>query len=370
MAVISAVGLDYLNWTSGKSSALFKTREPPAVEPPQDKESGTPVLAEIVLKQIRSLGIPASQKSQFWDFDGIFHLKFDIPEKSYESLRTVLEAEFATFQAVIEQRNAQEDDEKKHYLWMVADSAGGRMSLLVSCPKVVPPPEDIPGPKPKIGRVAVILDDMGYSLQAINDISRMNQKITVSILPNTPHAVETAEIAREKGLEVLLHLPLESDNSGSAQNKVRGIILSSMKKRRIIEVFADDLAQVPYAKGVNNHMGSRITRDRNIIKTILEQVKKNNLFFVDSLTTGASLAYDMARSMGIPAAERHVFLDGVLTEEYIAVQMEELFHKAKRMGGAIGICHPSDVTLKVLAEKLPDIKKYGLELVFASAIVQ
>ena len=370
MAVISVLGLDYIKWTSGKDSFLFKSRETQAKEPPQEKEPGTPVLAEIVLKQIRSLNITASRNSQFWDSDGIFHLKFDISEKSYKSLKNALEAEFATFQAVIELRSAQDDDEKKHYLWKVADGGGGRMSLLISCPKEMPPQEDIPATISQNGKVAIILDDMGYSLEAINQVVRMNQKITVSILPNTPRAVETAEIAREKGLEVLLHLPMESDNSGSAQNNVQGIVLSSMGKRRIIQIFSEDLSQVPYARGVNNHMGSKITKDKDIMKIILEQVKKNNLFFVDSMTTGASLAYDLALSMGIPAAKRHVFLDGVLTEEYIAIQMEELFHKAKRLGGAIGICHPTEVTLKVLADKLPEMEKYGLELVFASALLQ
>jgi polysaccharide deacetylase 2 family uncharacterized protein YibQ len=370
MAVISVVGLDYINWTSGKTSFLFAAQEAAQDKAPQEEAAGPPVLAEIVLKQIDSLSVPVLQKSQFWGTDGIFHLKVDMTEKGCRPLKTALEEEFAAFGAVIEKRRADEEEKKIHYLWLVTNGGGERMSLLLSCSKTTPPPEKISEPVPGRGKMAIILDDMGYNLQAINDIVRLNQKVTISILPNTPHCVETAEIAREKGLEILLHLPMESDNAGSVQNKVPGIILSSMKKRRIVQVFADDLKQVPYAKGVNNHMGSKITRDREIMAMILEQVKKNRLFFVDSLTTGDSLAYETAKSMGIPAAERHVFLDGILTEEYITVQMEELFHKARRMGGAIGICHPSDVTFKFLSEKLPEIGKYGLELVFVSALVK
>lgn len=370
MALISVAGLDYINWTSGKNSFLFRAENSLEAIPRDMEKPATPVLAEIVLKQLQTRKVPIKSKSQFWDTEGIFHLKLDISEKGYESLKTALETDFSSFQAVIEKRNAYEEEKSKHHLWLLSDREGGRMSLLISCPKETKQEKKTPDLKPVRGRLAIIVDDMGYSLQAINDIIRMKQNITISILPNTPYAVETAELAREKSLEVLLHLPMESEASDSVQNKVPGIVLSSMNTSRIAEVFNADLAQVPYATGVNNHMGSKITRDKAIMKTILEQVKKNKLFFVDSLTTGASLAYDMARSMGIPSAKRHVFLDGVLTEEYISLQMEELFRKAKRQGEAIGICHPSDITLKVLADKLPEIKKHGMELVFASALVR
>jgi polysaccharide deacetylase 2 family uncharacterized protein YibQ len=369
MALISVAGLDYVNWISGKSSFLFKTEKTLEAIPPEVEKPETYVLAEIVLKQTQSQGIPLENKSQFYDTDGTFHLKLDIPEKSYESLKPLLEAEFAAFQAIIEKQTAFEEKDTRHHLWNLSDRKGGRMSLLISCPKEVVPEEKPLEVKKAKGRVAIIIDDMGYSLQAIKEIIRMNQNITISILPDTLHATETAELAREKGLEVLLHLPMESDSSDSVQNKVPGIVLSSMNTPRIIEVFNTDLAQIPYASGVNNHMGSKITRDKAIMETILNQVKRNNLFFVDSLTTGASLAYDMARSMGIPTAKRHVFLDGVLTEEYISHQMKELILKAKKLGEAIGICHPSEITFKVLAEKLPEIRKNGLELVFVSALV-
>lgn len=369
IALLCVVGLDYINWTAGNSSVLFRKPAPAALEEFPD-EPGAPVLAEIVLKQLRTLDVPTYQKSQFWDDNGVFHLKVDIPEKDYLSLKNALEAEFATFRASIENRSRQEDSEKKHHLWHVTDRSGINLSLLVSCPKAPPPLERRPAADSPGGRVAVIVDDMGYSLTAMSDLCKMNQRLTISVLPNTPHAQDTARIANENGMEVLLHLPMESDDSDSAQNRVKGIVLSSMKKQQIIDIFANDLAQVPYARGVNNHMGSRITRNGQIMKTVLDQVKKNNLFFVDSVTTGETLAYDMAKSMDIPTARRQVFLDGILTEEYISAQMEELFEKAKIMGSAIGICHPSEVAFKVLSDKLPEIKKRGMRLVFASEIAQ
>ena len=205
-------------------------------------------------------------------------------------------------------------------------------------------------------------------MKAINDVCRIRRPLTVAVIPYSPLARETAEIAHQNGLEILLHLPLESINETQA-NSMDGIILSGMSRRKITEVLEADLNQIPYIKGVNNHMGSKITGNSRIMRQILEELQRRRLFFIDSFTTGDSIGFKQARKMRIPTARRDVFLDGILNEDYIRERLNELFRRAAEKGSAIGIGHPNPVTLGVLEKELPLIEKHGLRLVLVSEII-
>ncbi|MDH5468180.1 MAG: divergent polysaccharide deacetylase family protein, partial [Candidatus Aminicenantes bacterium] len=131
-----------------------------------------------------------------------------------------------------------------------------------------------------------------------------------------------------------------------------------------------DLEQVPYIKGVNNHMGSKITANRPLMNIILQRLMDRDLFFVDSRTSGRSVAYRVAQSLGIPSTFRNVFLDGSSQEEYIQKKLIELFRHAQKKGKAVGIGHPFKETLKVLKENLDRVNEFDLELVLVSQIVE
>ncbi len=216
--------------------------------------------------------------------------------------------------------------------------------------------------------MAIIIDDMGYSLKAIEDACAIDRPLTISILPFTPIARETARIAHQNNLEVLLHLPLESISSNKG-NDIEGIILSRMSEEEIIRIMETNLEQVPFISGVNNHMGSKITANKILMPIILEQLRGRALFFIDSRTSGRSIAYDVAISMGIPAGFRHIFLDVQSDEDYIKRKLIELFRLAQKRGVAVGICHPTEVTLRVLKENFHLVDKFNLQPVFASDIV-
>ena len=169
---------------------------------------------------------------------------------------------------------------------------------------------------------------------------------------------------------MILHLPLESLNNVYDNNHTEGIIHANMSHEEIIKTTNFCIQEIPYISGINTHMGSKITSDQNMMRVILGQIKGKDLYFIDSRTTADSVAYDIAQQMGIPSAFRHVFLDTKLDEEYIKSQLLQLFDKARKNGKAIGICHPSPKTLKVLKNNLYLISEYDLEAVFASEIVQ
>jgi hypothetical protein len=209
---------------------------------------------------------------------------------------------------------------------------------------------------------------MGYNLEDLKKIITLKKPFTVSILPFSPYAKETALIAHENGLEVMLHLPLESVKS-EKETIPEGYILSGMSKEEIQRTLEENL-QIPYIKGVNNHQGSKITTDKTLMRIVLEPLKERSLYFIDSLTTSNSIAFRLAQEMGIPSARRYIFLDSIIDEEYITGMMEDLLLKAQQRNNTVVICHPFQETLRVLKEKIHFVEENNLELVFASQIVQ
>jgi len=217
-------------------------------------------------------------------------------------------------------------------------------------------------------KVAIVMDDMGNSLEALDELLGMGEPVTISVLPYSLHSRETAEIAHRKGIEVLLHLPLESLNNHDSEAGMEGLIHSGMSEAEVRKLMAVNLDQVPYIKGVNNHMGSKVTADEALMRIILEPLKEKGLFFLDSRTSGKSVAFAVARNLGIPAESRQVFLDADGKSDLIKERLLELFRLAQKEGRAIGICHPFRETLQTLKENFHLLKDYGLEAVFASEL--
>jgi len=241
-----------------------------------------------------------------------------------------------------------------------------------AAPKTAAPAKEPPAakkPAAPAGKVALIVDDMGNSPEALEEILGLGRSVTIAILPYSPYAVETARRAHEKGLEILLHLPLESLNGNGSESSTEGLIRSGMSEEEVRSLLARQLDRVPYVRGVNNHMGSKITADSAMMRRILGPIKERGLFFLDSRTTGKSVAHDVAAGMGIPSASRRVFLDADGDTGRIRERLLELFRIARRDGRAVGICHPFKETLQTLKEDFGLLESYGLKAVFASEIV-
>ncbi|NIM57781.1 MAG: hypothetical protein GTO16_02410 [Candidatus Aminicenantes bacterium] len=374
MVLLSAIGLDYIGWKNGEKSYLFASlfgrkaallsqETQPRQEPPPDKEA----LDQIVIKSLTLLNIPYDPNQQYKDNKGVLHLMIDLPLKKYVELESLLEKEFNKVSASVREKEEQLGPEKNYYLWQVEGIRKQRLSILFASHKEKIRAE-LP-PRKARNKVAIIIDDMGYSLKAINDICSLNKPLTISILPYTPLAKEIARIAHQNNLEVMLHLPLESINNQGG-NHIEGIILSQMGEEEILKTVEHNLDQIPYVTGVNNHMGSKITADKNLISLVLGPLKERNLFFIDSRTTSRSEAYNVAQTLGIPSAYRQVFLDGENRKGYIKGKMIELFRLAQRNGKAVGICHPTERTLRVLRENFHLLDKYNIEPVFASQLTK
>lgn len=209
--------------------------------------------------------------------------------------------------------------------------------------------------------VAVIIDDLGDRPVEGRRAVALPGPVACSVLPHTPYARELARTAHLRGKEVLLHQPLEADSRNQFLGP--GAITGEFDRERFSATLRDNLAVIPHVSGLNNHMGSRLTRGREAMRWLMSDLKKTPLFFVDSRTTEASVAYDLAREMAVPAARRDVFLDHDPDPEHVAVQWEKLKREARRHGYAVAIGHPHPVTLQVLEAALPRLAATGYRLV-------
>ncbi len=210
-------------------------------------------------------------------------------------------------------------------------------------PTLAPPPRP-PHPRP---RMALVVDDLGYSLKAAKRLLALPLDITFSILPYSPKGRQIAVLARNKGRQVLVHLPMEP-RAYPKLDPGPGALLTNMGPEKLRRQAAADLAQVPGAAGANNHMGSRFTEDSRALKPVLGVLKKRGLFFLDSLTSSRSRALALARSLGLASSRRDVFLDHDPSPRAVRRQLERALALARRRGRVIAIAHPHPGTLQVL----------------------
>lgn len=218
-----------------------------------------------------------------------------------------------------------------------------------------------------VPRLAILLDDLGSDRAAAEAIFALHYPVTLSILPGHEHSTEIAREAHSHGLEVMLHLPMQS--VGKEQGEVQEL-RPGMPAAQVAELVDEFLAKVPNAAGVNNHQGSEATSDKALMDELMPVLRDHQLFYIDSRTTAATVAYDAARQAGVPSAFRNVpFLDDVEEVAAVRKQLALAFKGAKEKGQAIAIGHPHAATLQALREFLPKAKAEGIVLVPASQLV-
>ena len=217
-------------------------------------------------------------------------------------------------------------------------------------------------------RLAIILDDLGSDRAAADAIFALPYPLTISVLPDHPHSAEIAEEAHCRGYEVLLHLPMQSvANEKPEPTELR----PGLSQPEVAEMVERMLASVPYVAGVNNHQGSQATADAALMDELMPVLRERHLFYIDSRTTAATVAYDTARRDGVRCTFRNVpFLDDVVEVSAIRKQLELAARGARTKGEAIAIGHPHPSTLQALTEVLPALEAQGVRLVFASDLVR
>jgi len=210
--------------------------------------------------------------------------------------------------------------------------------------------------------LAIIIDDLGNQRRTGLQAVELPGPVAMAFLPHTPFGHELAQKAYSGGKEVLLHLPMQPAEAGQLPGP--GAVRLDHTRSEFARIFARALESVPHVSGVNNHMGSLLTRHPGHMSWLMDELQSRpNVFFVDSYTTHLSVALQVARELELPAMKRDVFLDRVVTVPAMARELQRLKNLARERGFAIGIGHPHPETLAFLARELPLLEQQGFNLV-------
>lgn len=202
----------------------------------------------------------------------------------------------------------------------------------------------------KAGKLAIVIDDFGYQPHNEYQVLAMPTAVSIAVLPNAPHAREMATKAHQQGREVLIHLPMAPL---SKQPLEQDTLRPEMSRDEIARIIRDAVGKVPYATGVNNHMGSAMTSNLAGMQNVMQVLKQYPFYFLDSMTIGNSQSRPAAAGTGISVIKRNVFLDDTSNEADIRQQFNRAIALARRNGSAIAIGHPHPHTIRVLQQMLP-----------------
>ncbi len=216
------------------------------------------------------------------------------------------------------------------------------------------------------GQLALVIDDLGRSIEDVEALEQLGVPLSYSVLPFEAKTREVVARLRGDGREVLCHLPMQPANG---RDPGPGALREAMDLDALAAATQRALAQVPGAVGANNHMGSELTTDRAAMGTVLDVLQRHGLFFVDSRTSAGSVGFTLARSLGLPSAERDVFLDDDPDPVAIRREVARFLARSRERGAAIAIAHPRPSTLEVLREEVPKAKAAGFTFVPVSFLL-
>ncbi len=219
--------------------------------------------------------------------------------------------------------------------------------------------------------IALIIDDLGYRLDTARRVIALPARLTCAIIPGTAHGREIAALARRRGQEVMIHLPMESPFKSPDVPEYTTMIRAGMSRADVERRIRDAVRDVPGARTVNNHEGSAATADGELMFHVMQTLKSLNLGFVDSGTTAGTVAWRVARDSGLRWGRRDVFLDNDRALEAIEGEFARAVRVATRRGVAIVIGHHHfPATLDVLERRIPEAERAGVEFVHATAVLR
>ncbi|WP_235827883.1 divergent polysaccharide deacetylase family protein [Brevibacillus migulae] len=210
-----------------------------------------------------------------------------------------------------------------------------------------------------IKKVAFVIDDFGNNMAGTKEMMDMSIPLAVAVMPFLPTTQRDAIWAHEKKHEVLVHLPMEP-RKGKKHWLGPGAITTDLSDEEIRSRVNKAIDDVPFAIGVNNHMGSKATADPRVMGIIMEVCKERGLFYLDSRTTSKSVAALLAQEKGVPFLENSLFLDDQYTTKHIRKQMELLCKNIDKQRVCIAIGHvgpPGKKTARVLRDYIERIKQ-------------
>ncbi len=233
------------------------------------------------------------------------------------------------------------------------------LALSLLSPFILAEPTDV--------RLAIIIDDLGNSLEKGLDAIALPGNITFAVMPHRKHSVTLATRAGRLGKEVILHAPMSTVNQ---RDLGPGALHEGLTEQHFKDKLVYAINSIPYVQGVNNHMGSHLTTQKDHMLWVMQVLKQKTLFFVDSRTSANSLAYQTAIQSGVHSARRDIFLDNIAHVDHIHQQFKKALAIAQKYGSAIAIGHPHASTLKYLKAVLPQLNDSHVKLHYVSDLLK
>ena len=222
----------------------------------------------------------------------------------------------------------------------------------------------------EVPAIAIIIDDIGDNLNAGKRVINSDWPIAYSILPARPYSTQLARLAHQKDKEVIVHLPMQAEGAMPSDD---GALIVGMSEDDFVYTVNTGIDAVPFARGINNHMGSLLTRQSSPMDLLMRTIANRDdyLYFIDSRTTASTVARDTARAYHIPNLERDVFLDTETNDrEYVREQVKRLIEISQQQGYALAIGHPYDSTLSILEQELAKLSDQNIQLVSVSKLIE
>lgn len=219
-------------------------------------------------------------------------------------------------------------------------------------------------------RYALVIDDVGNSIELLKEAIKVLPKTTTfAILPFLKYSKESADLLHQNGFHIILHSPMESIES-DLNYKTDGIIKCGMNEKEVVRLLDMQLSYVPYAEGLNNHTGSKATKDAVLMKIVMRYLKKRKLYFLDSRTTPLTVAMKVAKEEGIPTMERRVFLDDSNDQRDIMMKIDEFILSGEKEERVVAIGHLRENTIYAISQRIPYWQKRGIQFVALSDIIK
>lgn len=225
-----------------------------------------------------------------------------------------------------------------------------------------------PAAKESGGRLAVIIDDCGYDTASVSSLTSLGFHFSYAILPFRKYSSACLDIVKSTGNVAMLHLPMEPMNM-SAMSEGENTILAGMDKGKITELTRKAVNSLPGIRGVNNHQGSKVTSNEEAIKAVLQELKRDGMFFLDSRTSSNSLGVSVAQKLGVKTARNDLFLDNSTEVSSIRAQILTAINLAQKNGTAIAICHARPNTVKIWQTYADEFCATGVKFVYVTELL-
>ncbi|GAB6100101.1 hypothetical protein JCM16358_19800 [Halanaerocella petrolearia] len=222
--------------------------------------------------------------------------------------------------------------------------------------------------EPPVAKMAVVIDDLGFNHKGTEEMLKIKRPLTLAVLPGRPFSQHDAKLVKEADQELILHQPLEPLNP--KVDPGAGAIDTSMTKEEIRTTLQDNLNSLPQVMGINNHMGSKGTSNKRVMKEIVKVLKDREIFYVDSSTSADSVAFEVARANNLPTVANYLFIDNIDKKKEIKKMLLRLGKIALKKKELVVIGHVRQNTALALQEVIPKLEDWGIKLVYASQLVK